>query len=646
MPLLTDERPVEDPVTPTRLTAVESCPSKSRMANSPVDLDPLIDAIIAKGRASRRDPRGRWWIPALSGGLVWAAFFPLNWGFLAWVALVPLLIVCRSPTRFRGLYPGVFLGGLLFWAPALQWMRLGHPSMYVAWSALAIYCAGYFPLFVSLTRVALQRFKIPLALTAPVVWTGLELLRAWLITGFPWYFLGHTQHRWTNLVQIADLFGAYGVSFVVVAVNAGLASLISPERIVRWMTPHEPPPQAVAGPQRTLIWAVAFPAVLVLTATGYGNWRRGNAPFPAGPRVALIQGNFTSEVKHDPERARAIFDTHRLLTAIAVPFQPDLIVWPESMFRFPLLEYTPGMTDEQLEGVHPDLKASDWHDQRVRQALGNLADEANAALVIGLDVVTAVPPVGDQPSPENPPHGTVRAANSAVFCEPGRGLVGRYDKMHLVPFGEYNPCAALFANLLTAMGLPASSIDLAPGQGFRAFQQKDYSYVPIICFEDTVPHFVRDAVQAAQAETGRPVSCLVNLTNDGWFHGSSELDQHLITASFRCIELRIPMVRAVNTGVSAVIDGDGRIREPEPHNMIQVDERDHPHEAQMIDPQTGRFTRQKNLTLVADVPLDTRKSLYFLYGDWFAAGCASCCVLLAVAGLWPGKNRAEIPNVA
>jgi apolipoprotein N-acyltransferase len=138
--------------------------------------------------------------------------------------------------------------------------------------------------------------------------------------------------------------------------------------------------------------------------------------------------------------------------------------------------------------------------------------------------------------------------------------------------------------------------------------------------------------QTASAE--KPVDVLVNLTNDGWFHGSSELNQHLITASFRCIENRKPMVRAVNTGISAFIDGNGQVRDPS--TIIDLDamlDRERKPRATIRDPETGEFYKQWNAAFIADVPLDSRTSFYAKWGDWFAASCATLCILLLIIGL-------------
>jgi apolipoprotein N-acyltransferase len=197
-----------------------------------------------------------------------------------------------------------------------------------------------------------------------------------------------------------------------------------------------------------------------------------------------------------------------------------------------------------------------------------------------------------------------------------------------VPFGEFIPLRDTLPWLrkLTPFG---DDFGIDAGASLRVFDDGRWRYAPLICFEDTVPHLVRRVVATAD-KRGEPVDVLVNLTNDGWFHGSSELDQHLITARFRCIETRTPMVRAVNTGISAIIDGDGLVVEPEA--FIDLDGlADGNPRTSIRDPGTGRLHKELHCALVGPVPLDPRNSLYVRWGDWFAMFCAAACLCLVVA---------------
>ncbi len=181
--------------------------------------------------AARRGPRASFLLLAAlaTAGLLWLSYFPVNCGWLAWFALVPLLALVRTTARPRIVYLTAWLGGLAFYVPALQWMRVADPRMYFTWIGLAIYCSLYFPIALLIVRFIDRRTRLPLVLTLPVVWTALEFFRSEFCTGFSWYLVGHTQHDFLPIIQIADLAGAYGVSFLVVAVNAVLF-----EALYRW----------------------------------------------------------------------------------------------------------------------------------------------------------------------------------------------------------------------------------------------------------------------------------------------------------------------------------------------------------------------------------------------------------------------------
>ncbi|HID20954.1 MAG TPA: apolipoprotein N-acyltransferase, partial [Planctomycetaceae bacterium] len=213
---------------------------------------------------------------------------------------------------------------------------------------------------------------------------------------------------------------------------------------------------------------------------------------------------------------------------------------------------------------------------------------------------------------------------------------GRYDKRHRVIFGEYIPLQDWFPWLERLTPISGQfGIDAGAGPVVFSCESPHTGRVvrlaPIICFEDTVPHLVRHIVRSA-ADSGQPVDVLVNLTNDGWFHGSSELDQHLITAIFRSVECRTPMVRAVNTGISAIIDGDGVVREPDVFIDGDADGTEPPRTS-MRDPRTGRWYKQLNAALIDTVPLDTRKSFYVRHGDWFAAACCVATIAIGLMGI-------------
>ena len=576
----------------TALSPLKTSPSRMLRENTPQE-------IIAKGREAPAGMKGALAVSGLTAVLMWAAFTPLDFGPLGWLCLVPLLALVRIERPVRRMYTAVFAGGLAFWGLALQWLRLGHPAMYAAWAALAVYMALYFPLFVALARVAVWRLRLPLALTVPIVCVGLEALRGYLMTGFSWYYLAHTQYRWIELIQISDLVGAYGVSFLVAMAAACAAELLP----VAWFRRLGLIAPAAGGQGLRMLTptgralGIAGCLVLFALALGYGYARRAGNEFGAGPRAALVQGNFTSQVKGDPNDWPRMERQHEELTGLAVQQQPDLIVWPETMFRWPLFETAPGLSDADLQAAHPELPVEHLRALKVRKKLATLAQMAGSALVIGLETVEA-------------DRDHVRTFNSAVVVRPDGTLAGRYDKLHRVVFGEFIPLVETFPWLRRLTPFPPD-FGISPGKSPVAFESKGFRFAPIICFEDTVPQVVRTIVNATTQESAqgpKKVDFLVNLTNDGWFHGSSELDQHLITAVFRCVECRTPMIRAVNTGISAIIDGDGVIR--------------------------ARAAKSRDAIVVGDIPLDSRQSFYLAGGDWFAGSCLASCVFLSLTGLF------------
>ena len=553
------------------------------------------------------------------------------------------------------MYPVLYASGLIWSLATLQWMRLGDPAMYIAWVALSVYVAMYFPVCIAISRGAVHRLGLQMLVAVPVVWTGLEYLRATLMTGFAWYFIGHTQYAWPEMIQISDLVGAYGVSFVVVLVAtcvAGLVPLAWLERL-KLFPPVEVPTDFAHLPADEIVvqnssraefrrpWLnLGLTLTVVAAAFVYGAVRRSQADFKPGPRVALIQGNFPVRLKHSEDEYATIFRYHDALTGMAVQYQPDLIVWPETMFRWPLKIVDPGVEEAQLRAMAPPIDLTeqnrwidDWKAPTVRASLREMSERANAAMMIGIDTWIAGQ---DQ----------IRRFNSAVMVTPEGGVADRYDKMHRVLYGEYTPLKEELPFLASLSPLGDSG-GLSKGESAKVFKYGGWNFSPIICFEDTVPHLVRDIAKGAET-SDQKVDVFVNQTNDGWFvyldesgssTGSSELNQHLITASFRAVETRTPLVRAVNTGISAVIDGDGVLIEPNVFINGDAETREESIST-MRDPATGQLRKSLNAAIIADVPLDSRSSFYVAHGDWFAQSC--CVGALFFTFVCPFRRRQQV----
>lgn len=610
-------------------------------------LRPELQKIIASGRrqSARRvgSARSALLLIVSSLLLLWLSFTPVEFAPAAWLALVPLIQLIRLKSLPRWTWLLLTACGFIWGVATLQWMRLGDPAMIFAMLALAFYVGLYFPAFIWISR-RMVGSGLPVLLTVPVAWTALELARAYLLTGFSWYYLGHSQYQWLSLIQISDLTGAYGVSFVVAMANAALALQVPAAWLKQWNLDTDSSAAAdgqclpVSRLDRPAA-AAAISVLLVSLCCLYGTFRlTPSEEFGAGPAFALIQGNFTPEVKHDPDEWVSRYRIHDRLTRSCTDLQPAFIVWPETMWPWPDRAVEGDVTDKELMdqlpppllesgGFDSDAISRAWRSDEVRRSLHDHAAMVGAALVMGVEshVVSRT---------------ELKAFNSAAFVRPDLGYVGRYDKMHRVIFGEYIPLKDLFPWLsnLTPFG---PYFGIAAGDQPQIFEYAGFRIAPLICFEDTVPHVVRQ-IAGQTTEQGQTCDVLVNLTNDAWFRGSSELDQHLITAAFRCVETRKPLVRAVNGGISAFIDGNGQVREPE--QILVIDDNAEEYVPRltkvegMRDPETGKWRRQMSAVVFGQVPLDDRSSFYLKWGDLFARACLLLTLLAIFWGALSGPK--------
>lgn len=516
----------------------------------------------------------------LGGLLLWLALPPVNAWPLAWIAPVPwLVLVMRPQLTGRRPYRKLWLASFVFWLAALHWLTLPHWATGFGLLALAFYLAFYLPAFVGLARVGVQGLKMSPLLVAPVVWTGLELLRGYLLSGFSMANLAHTQYQWIELIQISDLAGAYGVSFLLMFGAACIAKML----------PVDGRPRAW--------WPLAPLAVALCAALAYG-YQQTHGDFTSpGPKVALIQGSIDTEMKADPNGGRAIWDEYVGLSEKAVRQDTavELVVWPETMFRYPWFTF-----DADFRSSDPRMPPPAELTHNSRTQVAGLAERLQRPLLIGIDSVH---------------YATDKMVhyNSALFTDRAGEPRGRYDKNHLVMFGEYVPFAKTFPWLYNLTPLPGGA---EFGTGPVSVAVGSARFAPNICYESIVPHLIAGQVRTLRA-AGQEPDVLVNLTNDGWFWGSAELDMHLACGVFRAIECRKPFLVAANTGFSASIDSSGRI--------------------------LAQGKRRATDIIIAEPRLDRRQSWYLLVGDAPAAVCLAGCGVLAVVGF---RQRKKAPASA
>ena len=526
----------------------------------------------------------RLWIAAVVGAVtMFLVQPPADLWWAAWLAPLPWLAIVRWP-RMAAAHPWRVLwgAGFIHWLLAIHWLRLPHPATSLGWVALSAYLACYLPLFVWVARTLVHRLGWPLIAAAPLAWVACEQLRSSLLGGFTFASLGHTQWRWTTLIQMADLFSTVGISGLVMLVAAAVAS-----RSVRQL--------AIAGG-------------VMLVALAYGSWRVAGEPAPTGKPldVLLVQGSIDTELKHEPGAEADVakhYDDLTIAGLAATPADPpDLIVWPETMWRWSLLEIDPDevLPDsvvEQMLGAGASADGDGSAADRQRQCREALKQDRLAALAVYARRYGTHWLVGVDKQ-EITPHAPAGARNfnCGLFLDAGGGVLGCYEKMFPVMFGEYVPLADQFPWLYSLTPLPAG---LTAGTKPAAVAIAGRRVAVNICYETALPDAIRGMVRSLAQGGGRP-DVLVNLTNDGWFWGSSELDMHLAAAIFRAIEVRTPLVIAANTGFSGWIDGSGRL--------------------------LAKGPRRATATLRARVEPDGRPSPWLAWGSLPAWGC------VAVAG--------------
>jgi len=540
-------------------------------------------------------------VPALlTGAVLFACYFPLDCGWLAWAALVPLLALVRSGASKKRIFFCGWAGGLLFFWPVLQWMRVADPAMYATWALLATYLALYLPLGILLVRRLDRTTRLPLIVTVPVVWVALDFLRSHLATGFTWYMLGHAQHDFLPAIQVADLGGVYAVSILVAAVNALLFEVLYARPWFRTFCALPKPTRAIS--RRALLAQGVAVALVLAGSLTYGEWRLHQDDFATGPTVALVQGNLPLRVKNDAWSneeggAVGVMERHHVwLTNLAVIRHPDLVVWPETSWPEDWVE----VLDESTGLAAPDEQSVEL----MKAASGAWHTD----LLLGLNTVVKAPDKR-----------VLKRYNSALLVTADGRPGGRYDKIHRVAFGEYIPLKDWFP-FMERLSPYDFDYSILPGQSLTRFPLGQYHYGVLICYEDGVSDLAR---AYALPDGNQPAAdFLLNTSNDGWFDGTPEHAQHLAVCRFRAVEARRSVGRSVNMGISAVIDPNGRVLAPQRTQEVG--------EARLweltpgaADLPTSRWREFQTVpgVLVAAIPIDRRVSLYARLGDWLPWGC-------------------------
>lgn len=444
----------------------------------------------------------------LSGVLLMLAFAPFDILEAVWVGLIPLWIACRHATPKRAVLLS-WLCGLTFFAGSMNWLT---SVSVVGFLGLAMYCALYFMPFGAVIAWSSQRFgtdkwysNLLIMIMGTATFIGFEYLRGILFTGFAWNPLALSQHQNLTVAQVAAWGGVAAVSSVIVWMNAGIAVTVIHYIEHRRGLTRRPHYELMAG----------FMMLALVTANGWRVMHAGQ-PTDGDPfTVALIQPAVPNILgEWPPEHAPFIYERVGQLTEAAlIGGQPDLVIWSETIL--------------------PDtLRNSPTSQAFVQQFTSN-----------GVPVLTGTTDfkwIGDRP----------HFYNSSILVGPRGEFMGKYDKQHLVIFGEYIPLHDQMPWLETLSPIEGS---FTPGSGPTLLNAATNipPFSALICFEDTVAPLARAAVNQG-------ARWLVNQTNDSWFN-ATEAVQHMAQSVFRAIENRVPVVRCGNNGATCAIDSFGRV---------------------------------------------------------------------------------------
>ena len=511
---------------------------------------------------------------ASASGILYPLCFPdFDLGALAWILLIPLHLALQDASLRRAFWLG-WLTGIVGFVGTMAWvvtaMHLYGKVPLVVSYALMLLLAAYLGLYVALYAVGMvwlgQRVPRLVLFGAPCVWVSLELLRTYVLSGLPWSLLGYSQYQWLTVIQIADHTGVYGLSFLIVLVNMALTE------VGLWAVRH------VRHQARALVpWPSVVSATLgMILSLAYGYTQLNEADHPAHDRmgatdrsiaIGLVQANIDQAHKWDPAYQLETMGRYQRLTHEASQ-GADLVLWPEAATPF-LFEQEPGYREEVTSFVRAQ----------------------NVALLFG------------SPAVRFHPDGRPYLLNSAYLLSREGTIIGRYDKQHLVPFGEYVPLRSSILFFLDKLVEGIGEFQAGPGPTILEVPSNGadpaMKFGVVVCYEVIFPNLVRKF-------PARGAEFMVTITNDAWFGKSVAPFQHFGMVVFRAVENRIAFARAANTGVSGFIDPYGRILAASPIF--------------------------EELTLRGAIPARSTPTFYTRYGDVFAVGCVIMTGILGVAG--------------
>lgn len=443
----------------------------------------------------------------LSSLLLFFSFPKYGIGFFAWIALIPFFYSIQEKSLFKSAITGFSIGmlfhvGLLYWISYVT-VVYGYYSYYIAlllMLLLSAYLSIYFAIF-AFGISYLKKNSISFIISAPILWVVLEYIKSNIFTGFPWENLAYSQYLYNHIIQIVDIFGGYGLSFIIVLINVIVYDFLT-----------------VGNEKIRISLEVIVGISLLILVFIYGEARIRNVEqamtHASSIKIDLIQGNIDQSIKWSTQYQNETIDIYKTLTLSSKTHpMPGLIIWPETAVPFYF-----------------------QNESELRQKIISLPLQTGSWLLFGSPSYTDI-------------QGNLSFLNTAFLLSPNGNVVAQYNKVHLVPYGEYVPLRKYFPFI----GKLAAGVgDFKAGDGFYPINADNQKLGILICYEGILS-------EAGRNYKKNGAGLLINITNDAWFGNTSAPYQHLSMTVFRAVENKLFLARAANTGISAIIDPTGKI---------------------------------------------------------------------------------------
>ena len=534
---------------------------------------------------------------------------PYDMWLVAFVCYVPFTFVVLRHEGGKRLYFIACLLQVVFWLFNLHWF--GYVTV-PGWLAFSIFSGVYWPFIVFVLRW-LNRYRVPMTIALPLAIVGAEAWQGIFFNGFDWHLLGHSQYSNLAFIQIADIFGVSGISVLIAMVNGVLCD---------WVL--------LVGEDRRRWFVNSVLSVLVVVLVGGNLWygevcleRYSECSGQGMPLVASVQSNVMPEIKEEKDQGVEVLESVIEISNQAAVCEPDLIIWPETMVM--------GAVNLDFVSYPQAVSQRRMHEMVVEHCKGRFP------LVVGAHRYSLTSRDGgvyiDKPY------------NSAyLYHRDGRQDSKVYDKIHLVPFGEYIPYKDSIPGLnkMLKVFTPYDyDYSLGFGEEYTRFEVESgsgdsWGYGVMICYEDTDADVVR---KLSYNEVDGKADFIVNISNDGWYiavdgdeyRPSDELSQRTAITVFRAVENRVSVVRSVNAGISCMIEPSGRIKDGYEYGDLPL----------------KAFEREAVEGWFADrVAICEEVTFFTKYGKWLDKVLASFILIFICFGVIENKFKARIKNVS